>query len=129
MIWSWWKWNLMNITFWCNNYCLLQFAQCFLKTCDMHLKLFFLMQLLKCPSMLLSWMTYIIILQQHCACWWSFFLSHFFDLMIHLIMHLVREVRLCRTIHFKWMYPIERYIKILKIYVENRSRRERYAKG
>lgn len=39
-------------------------------------------------------------------------------------MHLVREVELCRTVYLIWMYPFERYMKVLKGYVRNRNRLE-----
>ena len=42
--------------------------------------------------------------------------------MVHLIVHLVREIKLCSPIYFKWMYPIERTMKILKGYVKNLNR-------
>ena len=48
----------------------------------------------------------------------------FFDVMVHLTVHLVREVRLCGPIHFRWMYPFERYMKVLKGYVRNKNRPE-----
>jgi len=48
----------------------------------------------------------------------SFPLS-FFDIMVHLIVHLVKEIRLCGPVYLRWMYPVERYIKILKGYVKN----------
>ncbi|BBN69335.1 hypothetical protein Prudu_890S000200, partial [Prunus dulcis] len=38
--------------------------------------------------------------------------------------HLVREVRLCGPVYFRWMYPFERYMKVLKGYVQNRTRPE-----
>ncbi|XP_054797583.1 uncharacterized protein LOC129302714 [Prosopis cineraria] len=43
----------------------------------------------------------------------------FFDIMVHLILHLVREVRLCSPVYLRWMYPFERYMKILKRYSKN----------
>ena len=43
----------------------------------------------------------------------------FFDVMIHLTVHLVREVRLCGPVFYRWMYPFERYMKKLKGYVRN----------
>ena len=49
----------------------------------------------------------------------------FFDIMIHLIVHLVNEVRLCGPVYLRWMYPFERYMKTLKDYVWNRN----YPKG
>ncbi|XP_062089101.1 uncharacterized protein LOC133795662 [Humulus lupulus] len=52
----------------------------------------------------------------------QFFPPAFFDIMIHLTVHLVREVQFCGSVYFRWMYPFERYMKILKGYVRNRSR-------
>ena len=52
------------------------------------------------------------------------FLPSFFDIMVHLIVHLVREIKLCSLIYFRWMYPIERTMKILKGYVKNPNRSE-----
>ena len=43
--------------------------------------------------------------------------------MLHLTVHPVREVRLC-GVYFKWMYPFERIMKVLKVYVRNRNRSE-----
>ncbi|XP_025632772.1 uncharacterized protein [Arachis hypogaea] len=48
----------------------------------------------------------------------------FFDIMIHLPIHLANEVRLGGPVQFRWMYPPERYMCILKSYVRNRSRPE-----
>ena len=45
----------------------------------------------------------------------------FFDIMIHLTVHLVNEVRLCGPVFLRWMYPFERYMKTLKGYVRNRN--------
>jgi len=42
-----------------------------------------------------------------------YFPSSFFDIMVHLIVHLVREIRLCGPVFLRWMYPIERCMKIL----------------
>jgi hypothetical protein len=33
----------------------------------------------------------------------------FFDVMVHLAIHLPREVKLGGPVQFRWMYPIERY--------------------
>jgi hypothetical protein len=41
----------------------------------------------------------------------------FFDIMSHLVVHLVEEVEICGLVHTRWMYPIERYLKTLKGYV------------
>ena len=36
-----------------------------------------------------------------------YFPPSFFDIMVHLIVHLVREIRMCGPIFLWWMYPIE----------------------
>ena len=46
----------------------------------------------------------------------------FFTIMIHLVIHLVREVKLCGPVYLRWMYPFERCMKVLKNYVRNRTR-------
>jgi hypothetical protein len=43
----------------------------------------------------------------------------FFDIMVHLILHLVDELDMCGPIHTRWMYCVERLNKILKGYVRN----------
>ncbi|XP_025607933.1 uncharacterized protein [Arachis hypogaea] len=48
----------------------------------------------------------------------------FFDIMVHLPIHLANEVRLGGLVQFCWMYPPERYMCTLKSYVRNRSRPE-----
>ena len=50
----------------------------------------------------------------------------FFDVMIHLTVHLTREVKLCGPIFFRWMYPFERYMKVIKGHVRNKNRPEGY---
>lgn len=37
----------------------------------------------------------------------------FFTVMVHLVIHLTREVRLGGPVAFRWMYPIERYVTFL----------------
>jgi hypothetical protein len=41
----------------------------------------------------------------------------FFDIMIHLVMHLPDEAILGGPVYYRWMYPFERYMKKLKNYV------------
>ena len=48
----------------------------------------------------------------------------FFDVMVHLCIHLVEELFLCRPIHVRWMYPYMRYYKVLKGYVRNHAKPE-----
>lgn len=51
----------------------------------------------------------------------QFFPPLFFDIMVHLIVHLIREVRLCGPKNKRWMYPSKRNMKVLKSYVKNRT--------
>ncbi|CAA7045956.1 unnamed protein product [Microthlaspi erraticum] len=53
-----------------------------------------------------------------------FFPPSLFDIMFHLPAHLARETRLGGPVHFRWMYPFERYMKTLKSYVKNYARPE-----
>lgn len=48
----------------------------------------------------------------------------FFDIMVHLPIHLANEVRLGGPVQFRWMYYMERYLGDLKSFVRNRSRPE-----
>jgi len=36
-----------------------------------------------------------------------YFSPAFFDIMVHLIVHLVREIKCCDPIYLRWMYPVE----------------------
>ncbi|XP_058195233.1 uncharacterized protein LOC131311699 [Rhododendron vialii] len=54
----------------------------------------------------------------------KYFPPSFFDIMVHLTVHLVREVQLCGPVHFRWMYPFERFMKVLKGYIHNHNRPE-----
>ncbi|KAL6506180.1 hypothetical protein OROGR_024361 [Orobanche gracilis] len=51
-----------------------------------------------------------------------YFPPSFFDIMVHLNVHLIYETRMCGPARMRWMYPVERYLKILKDYVMTRSR-------
>jgi len=48
-----------------------------------------------------------------------YFSPSFFDIMVHLIVHLVREIKCCGPVYLWWMYPIEQYMEILKGYTKN----------
>jgi hypothetical protein len=48
----------------------------------------------------------------------------FFDLQTHLVCHLVEEVAIAGTVHARWMYWMERYMRVLKIWVWQRARPE-----
>ncbi|XP_074378722.1 uncharacterized protein LOC141720273 [Apium graveolens] len=54
----------------------------------------------------------------------KYFPPSLFDLMFHISVHLVREVKLCGPIFLRWMYPFERYMKTFKGYIRNRARAE-----
>jgi hypothetical protein len=48
----------------------------------------------------------------------------FFNIMTHLLYHLVQELDLCGPVSTRWMYPIERYLKTLKGCIQNMARLE-----
>ncbi|KAL0556778.1 hypothetical protein IC582_005294 [Cucumis melo] len=48
----------------------------------------------------------------------KYFPPSFFTIMVHL----VRELKLCGPVYLRWMYPFERYMKVLKSFVCNRNR-------
>jgi hypothetical protein len=50
-----------------------------------------------------------------------YFPPTFFDIMVHLTVHLVREIKWCGPVFLRSMYPFERYMGILKHFVRNRS--------
>ncbi|KAA0062133.1 transposase [Cucumis melo var. makuwa] len=54
----------------------------------------------------------------------KYFPHSFFTIMVHLVVHLVREVKLCGPVYLRRMYPFEKYMKVLKIFVRNRNRPE-----
>lgn len=51
----------------------------------------------------------------------KYFPPSFFDIMVHLTVHLTREVKLCGPICFRWMYPFERCMKFIKGHVRNKT--------
>ncbi|XP_068304238.1 uncharacterized protein [Pyrus communis] len=48
----------------------------------------------------------------------------FFDIMVHLPVHLADEAALAGPVQYRWMYPIKRYLQTLKRYVRNKGRPE-----
>ncbi|XP_028101631.1 uncharacterized protein LOC114300952 [Camellia sinensis] len=46
----------------------------------------------------------------------------FFDVIIHLAVHLPRKATLGGPVQYRWIYPIERFLGALKKYVTNRAR-------
>jgi hypothetical protein len=48
----------------------------------------------------------------------------FFDIMVHLAVHLPREAELAGPVQYRWMYPIERTLGKYKRYVRNKARPE-----
>ncbi|KAF5481244.1 hypothetical protein F2P56_001912 [Juglans regia] len=45
----------------------------------------------------------------------------FFTIMVHLTVHLVAECKLGGPVHYRWMYPVERYLHRLKFHVRNKA--------
>ncbi|KAA0059821.1 transposase [Cucumis melo var. makuwa] len=54
----------------------------------------------------------------------KYFPHSYFTIMIHLTVHIVREVKLCGPIYLRWMYHFERFMKVIKNSVRNRYRSE-----
>jgi hypothetical protein len=50
------------------------------------------------------------------------FLPPIFDVMTHLLIHLIEELELCGLVQTRWMFPIERYLKTLNGYVGNKTK-------
>jgi hypothetical protein len=48
----------------------------------------------------------------------------FFDIMTHLVLHVVDELDICGPIHDQWMYLVECMMKILKGYVPSMAHPE-----
>ncbi|CAN1181773.1 hypothetical protein LINPERHAP2_LOCUS35603 [Linum perenne] len=48
----------------------------------------------------------------------------FFDVMVHLAVHLPNEVKLGGPVQYRWMYPIERFLNTLKGFVRNKAHPE-----
>lgn len=53
-----------------------------------------------------------------------YFPLSFFDVMSHLIFHLVEELDICGPVALRWMYPVERFMKTLKKHMKNTARPE-----
>ena len=53
-----------------------------------------------------------------------YFPPSFFDVMVHLVSHIVREIKACGLVFQRYMYPFERRMGDLKGYVWNRHRPE-----
>nr|GEX18831.1 hypothetical protein [Tanacetum cinerariifolium] len=51
-----------------------------------------------------------------------YFPPSFFDVMVHLVSHIVGEIKACGPTFLRNMYPFERYMGFLKRYVRNRYR-------
>ncbi|XP_070024025.1 uncharacterized protein [Nicotiana sylvestris] len=52
------------------------------------------------------------------------FLPSFFDVIVHLAIHLAKEAKEGSPVQFRWMYFIERMLRTLKGYVRNMARPE-----
>ena len=66
-------------------------------------------------------------LQNDVLCFVGFeliFSPSFFNIMTHLLVHLVNEIDILKPVFLYKMYPFERFIAVLKKYVRNRARLE-----
>lgn len=52
------------------------------------------------------------------------FPPRFFDIMTHLVIHLVKELEVCGPVHAQWCYCVERYLGVLTKYVLDKSKPE-----
>ncbi|XP_052621656.1 uncharacterized protein LOC128127253 [Lactuca sativa] len=73
------------------------------------------------PEVLDSWQSDIILTLCQLE---MYFPPSFFDIMVHLISHIVREIKYCGPVYLRYMYPFERYMGVLKRYVRNKFRPE-----
>ena len=53
-----------------------------------------------------------------------YFPPSFFDIMVHLMIHVVHEIQMLGPVFRHSMYPFERYMGTLKCYVRNRYQSE-----
>lgn len=53
-----------------------------------------------------------------------YFPPSFFDIMVHLVVHLVRQMKYCGLVFLRWSYPFERQIGGLRKKVKNLARPE-----
>ncbi|GJZ93180.1 uncharacterized protein Tco_0665245 [Tanacetum coccineum] len=73
------------------------------------------------PEVLDSWQREIIVTLCELE---MYFPPSFFDAMVHLVSHIVGEIKALGPIHLHYMFPFERYMGVVKGYVRNRSRPE-----
>jgi len=45
------------------------------------------------------------------------FIPAFFDVMVHLVVHLATEAKLAGPVPFHWQYPFERYFQPHNVYI------------
>jgi hypothetical protein len=55
----------------------------------------------------------------------TIFPPSFFDLMPHLLVHIVHEMKYLGHVFLHQMYPFERFMTVIKKYVRNQTRPER----
>lgn len=44
--------------------------------------------------------------------------------MVHLLINFATEAKIIDSVQYRWMYPIERYLHMLKSYVRNKAHPE-----
>ena len=50
----------------------------------------------------------------------KYFLASFFDAQKHYIVHLLYEIEMCGPVQTRTMFPIEHYLKVLKMFVKQK---------
>ncbi|GKA18531.1 protein kinase-like domain, concanavalin A-like lectin/glucanase domain protein [Tanacetum coccineum] len=73
------------------------------------------------PEVLDSWQRDIIVTLCELE---MYFPPSFFNAMVHLVSHIISEIKALGPIHLHYMFPFERYMGVVKGYVRNRSRPE-----
>ncbi|XP_076929363.1 uncharacterized protein LOC143593694 [Bidens hawaiensis] len=54
----------------------------------------------------------------------KYFPPSFFDVMVHLTVHISREVKLCGPVCFRWMYPFNRCMEVIMGHARNKNKIE-----
>lgn len=57
-------------------------------------------------------------------CQFEMYFPPFFDVMVHFVVHLVREIKICGPVFMRYMYPFEMHMGTLKRKTKNGYRPE-----
>ncbi len=90
---------------------IIRFGKCFQKICTKVLN----------PNDIGGLWTYAVETLCMLEMWWP---PSFFNLMTHLIIHLLDELEICGPTVARWCHPIEQHLYVLKKYVRNKAKLE-----